>query len=191
MMVRPLFAVSLVAALALSYATPNASHSQSKKAAPGPAAPVVVLTFDKGVVEIETLPDAPKSVERFLELSRRGFYRGHRVHWVQPGLVQMGDPFSRDMTKRTLWGTGGSGPGLANRPIGVAETSKRPFVRGIVGLAYRSDRKPDTGDSQFFILRAANPPLTGKYAPLGRVITGMNVVDKIVESDIIKNVTVR
>jgi peptidylprolyl isomerase len=77
------------------------------------------------------------------------------------------------------------------KPIGVAETSKRKFERGIVGLAYRTDRKPETADSQFFILTGPNPALNGKYAPLGKVVKGIEVVDKIAAEDLIKNVTVK
>ncbi len=188
-MVRPVFAASLAAALLLSHST---VHSQAGKAAAAPAAAVVVLETAKGKIEIETLPgDAPKSVAHFVELARKGFYRGQRFHWVVPGLVQTGDPLSRDLTKRNEWGTGGSGLRFAPKPIGVAETSKRKFERGIVGLAYRTDRKPESADSQFFILTGPNPALNGKYAPIGKVIKGIEVVDKIQLMDMIKNVTVR
>jgi cyclophilin family peptidyl-prolyl cis-trans isomerase len=164
-----------------------ASAGQAK-----PAAPVVVLTTVKGVIEIETFPaEAPKSVARFVELAKSGFYRGNRFHWVQPGVAQVGDQLTRDMTKRDMWGTGGSGPRQSPRPIGVAEIGKRRFERGIVGLAYRAGQKPELADSQIFILTAPNPALNGKYAILGRVIVGMTVVDKIAIADMIKDVTVR
>jgi cyclophilin family peptidyl-prolyl cis-trans isomerase len=157
-----------------------------------PPAPVVVLTTAKGVIEIETFPgEAPKSVARFVELAKSGFYRGTRFHWVEPGVAQVGDQLSRDMTKRDLWGTGGSGYKMSARPIGVAELSMRRFERGIVGLAYRSGQKPELADSQIFILTHPNPALNGKYAVIGRVIKGMEVVDKIVVTDMIKNVSVR
>lgn len=189
-MVRPLFAASLAAALLLPHSTLN---SQAGKAAATSAAPVVILETSKGTIEIETLPgDAPKSVEHFVELARKGFYRGQRFHWVVPGLVQTGDPLSRDLTKRKEWGTGGSGLRNAPKPIGVAEiSSKRKFDRGIVGLAYRPDRKPESADSMFFILTGPNPGLNGKYAPIGKVIKGIEIVDKIALEDMIKNVTVR
>ena len=183
---RPMFAAGLAAALLLPHVS---LQSQAGKA---PAAAVVVLETAKGVIEIETLPgDSPKSVEHFVALARKSFYRGQRFHWVVPGLVQTGDPLSRDLTKRKEWGTGGSGLRMMPKPIGVAETSKRKFERGIVGLAYRTDRKPDSADSQFFILTGPNPALNGKYAPLGKVIKGIEVVDKIEVGDVIKNVTVR
>jgi cyclophilin family peptidyl-prolyl cis-trans isomerase len=153
---------------------------------------VVVLTTVKGVIEIETWPsEAPKSVARFVELAKSGFYRGTRFHWVAPGVVQMGDQLSRDMTKRDQWGTGGSGIRQAPRPIGVAEISKRRFERGIVGYAYRSNQKPELADSQIFILTAPNPQLNGKYAILGRVVKGLDVAEKIVVTDMIKDVSVR
>jgi peptidylprolyl isomerase len=168
-----------------------ALYAQAPSGKPA-AAPVVVLTTARGVIEIETFPaEAPTSVARFVELARAGFYRGTRFHWVQAGVAQVGDQLSRDMTKRDLWGTGGSGYKMSVRPIGVAELSMRRFERGIVGLAYRSGQKPEQADSQIFILTHPNPALNGKYAAIGRVITGMGVVDKIVVTDMIKNVTVR
>lgn len=176
----------LIVAAALQ-TEPLSSQTQSSS-----AAPVIVLTTVKGVIEIEMFPaDAPKSVERIVDLARRGFYRGNRFHWVQPGVAQVGDQLSRDMTKRETWGTGGSGMRQNPRPIGVAEFNKHKFDRGIVGYAYRNGYKAETADSQIFILKIANPALNGKYAAIGRVIKGMNVVDKIELEDMIKDVTVR
>jgi cyclophilin family peptidyl-prolyl cis-trans isomerase len=180
---RPIFAAILAGALLLPHTTVLAQTGK-----PGP---VVVFETTKGTIEIETFDDAPKSMEHFVDLARKGFYRGQRFHWVKDGLAQAGDPLSRDLTKKQEWGTGGSGPRFVNKPIGVAETSKRKFERGIVGLAYRNNYKPETADSQFFILSGANPALNGKYAPLGKVTKGMEVVDKLEMGDVIKNVTVK
>jgi len=180
------YAAALIAAVLLQ-APAFSSQAQSNG-----AAPVVVFTTVKGVIEIEMFPaDAPKSVARIVELAQRGFYRATRFHWVQPALVQVGDQLSRDMTKRDIWGTGGSGLRQSVRPIGVAEFGKRRFERGIVGYAYRMGRDPETADSQIFIVKVANPALNGKYAALGRVIKGMTVVDKIELDDVIKDVSVR
>jgi peptidylprolyl isomerase len=191
MMRRSLLIMCVATVLALTSA--STLGAQASKATPKPpAGATVVLETTKGTIEIETLPgDAPKSVARFLELAKASFYRQQRFHWVQPHLIQTGDPLSRDMTKMDKWGTGGSGPQFAARPIGVAETSKRPFTRGIVGLAYVTGRRPDSADSQFFILKVANPNLNGKYAVIGRVTKGMDVVDKIEKSDVIKTVNVK
>ncbi len=184
---RSMFVAGLAAALLL----PHTVLGQAGKAAPAAVGPVVVVETARGVFEIEMFTDAPKSVEHFLELAGKGFYRGQRFHWVRDGLAQAGDPLSRDLTKKKEWGTGGSGPRFVNKPIGVAETSKRKFERGIVGLAYRPNYKPETADSQFFILQGPNPALNGKYAPLGKVIKGMDVVDKIQQDDLIKNISVK
>lgn len=186
---RSLLSLSVAAAFLISS---GAVQGQGAKPAAGSGAPVVVIETAKGVIEIETFPqEAPKSVAHFVDLAKRGFYRGQRFHWVVPGLVQAGDPLSRDLTKQKEWGTGGSGPRLSNKPIGVAEISKRKFDRGIVGLAYRPTYRAETADSMFFILTGPNPAANGKYAVLGKVIKGIEVVDKIKVLDVIKNVTVR
>jgi cyclophilin family peptidyl-prolyl cis-trans isomerase len=186
---RSHLSVGLAATFLVSH---SAVQGQGAKPAAGAAAPIVVIETAKGVIEIETFPkDAPKSVAHFVELVKRGFYRGQRFHWVATGLIQAGDPLSRDLTKQREWGSGGSGPRMANKPIGVAEPYKGKFERGIVGYAYRVGWKPETADSMFFILTGANPALNGKYAALGKVIKGIQVADKIEAQDIIKNVTVR
>ena len=173
-------------------AIPIATSAVTIQKQSGPAAPVVIFTTVKGVIEIETFPaEAPKSVARFVDLARRGFYRATRFHWVQPGVAQGGDQFSRDFRKRDDWGRGGSGPLHRLMPIGVAEISNRKFDRGIVGMAYLSTQKPTDADCQFFILKVGNPALNGKYAAIGRVIKGMAVVDKIELEDMIKDVAVR
>ena len=164
-----------------------ASTTQAQKPAPAPAGPVVVFETVKGTIEIEMFQsEAPKSVAQILGLVRNGFYRGLRFHWSQPGVIQIGDPTSRDMSRMDNWGNAGSG-----RSIGVAEISKRKFEKGIVGFAYREGQKPTAADSQFFILRAPNPGLNGKYAAIGRVIAGMNVVEKIEKPDMVKQAYVK
>jgi peptidylprolyl isomerase len=180
----------LVAALIAVVAPTDASVQTPKPAEP--SGPVIVFTLAKGVIEIETFPaDAPKGVARVVDLAKHGFYRGQRFHWVQPAVVQVGDPQSRDMTKVNDWGRGGSGALNRQVPIGVAEISKRKFVRGIVGLAYQNGQKPEQADCQIFIVKIANPALDGKYAAIGRVITGMAVVDKLEKDDMIKDIKVR
>lgn len=157
-----------------------------------PADPVLVIESAKGVIEVQLSPaDAPKTVEHIVALAQRNFYRGQRFHWVQPGVVQFGDPQSRDLTKRNTWGTGGSGLRFGISAIGVAELSKKPFARGVVGVAYRPGSKPESADSQIFILTAANPAMVGKYAQIGKVTKGLAIVDTIAVEDVIRNVTVR
>jgi len=154
---------------------------------PKPAGPVVLVETSKGVFEFETYPnEAPKTVARILELVKARFYNGMRVHRVVPGFViQMGDPQTRDMTKKDKWGTGGSG-----KPIGVAEISKtRTHVKGAVAMAHAGD--PAKADSQFYVTLAATPRLNADYTVFGKVISGMDVVEKIQVDDRIVRMTVK
>jgi peptidyl-prolyl cis-trans isomerase B (cyclophilin B) len=160
---------------------------QASSQTPPPAtATVLVMNTVKGVVEIELLPDAPRSVARVLELVGRNFYRGLRIHVAQSALVQFGDPATRNMESMSSWGYGGSG-----RRLGFSEIGKRPFTRGIVGFAYRNGETADQADSQLFILKAANPSMNGKNVVVGRVSSGMDVVDKLQQADVIRNITVK
>jgi len=165
-------------------------HAQTRSGGQAPAAAagtVLVLDTVKGTIEIELYDkDAPKSIDHILVLVRRGFYRGLRFHWVQPGVIQVGDPTSRNMAQQSAWGEGGSG-----QRIGVAEFSKRPFERGSVGVAYRAGQTPTDADSQIFILRGANPALNGKYTMIGHVTKGIEIADKIDFADILKNAYVK
>jgi cyclophilin family peptidyl-prolyl cis-trans isomerase len=162
-----------------SQATPGSSTTAG--------APVIVFETAKGNFEIETYPvEAPKSVAHIVELVKRNFYNGQRVHRIVPGqLVQLGDPLSRDMTKREFWGTGGS-----NRPIGVGEMSpKHRHVAGAVSLAHPGD--PKQADSQMFIMFAAQPKYDGGFTVFGHVTTGMDVVRKLAMNDIIRRVRIK
>jgi cyclophilin family peptidyl-prolyl cis-trans isomerase len=162
----------------------------------GAASPLPVVVFDtsKGTFEMELYPnEAPKSVEHFLTLVRRGFYNGQRVHrFVEGFVVQFGDPQSRDMTKQDRWGERGS-----DRPIGVAEISpKRPHKLGAVGLAHSGD--PKGADSQIYVClngparyEPPNAALNGKYAVIGQVVSGMAVVQQLRKLDVIKRATVK
>ena len=145
--------------------------------------PVLVFETNKGAFEVETYPnEAPKSVAHILALVKRNFYNGLRFHRVEPDFVaQFGDPQTRDLTKRHLWGAVGSG-----NAIGVAEISpKRPHKLGAVALAHRGD--PRGADSQMYI--ALNGPeryssqVQGRYAVIGQVISGMDVVMKLSDGD--------
>ncbi len=152
-----------------------------------PAGPVIVVETSKGVFEFETYPaEAPKTVARIIELVKQRFYNGMRIHRVVPGFViQMGDPQTRDMTKKDRWGTGGSG-----KPIGVAEITKtRSHVLGAVAMAHAGD--PTKADSQFYVTLAPAARLNGQYTVFGKVISGMDVVQKTVAEDRIVRMTVK
>jgi peptidylprolyl isomerase len=123
------------------------------------------LDVEYGRVVIVLRPDlAPKHVTRVKELVRQRFYDGLLFHRVIDGfMAQTGDPKGN--------GTGGSGRNLP------AEFSREPFVRGTIGAARTQD--PNSADSQFFIMFAPAPHLNGQYTVWGRVISGMEHIDKI------------
>lgn len=165
----------------------GASVLSAQAAKPAPGNPVIVIETVKGAIEIELFAkDAPKSVARLVALVRQNFYRGQRFHRVEPNfLIQAGDPATRDFTKRARWGSGGSGT-----PIGVAEIVKaRRHVRGAVGMAHAGSAA--AADSQFYIMRAARPSLDGTYTIVGRVIAGMDIVDRTALNDMIRKAYVK
>jgi len=169
---RVLFSVS---ALALVAAKPIAPEVPQKAMlsiiAPAEVAndPSNKLTLDLstgGRVVIMLRPDAaPVHVDRIKSLVSQGFYNGLAFHRVVPGfMAQGGDPK----------GTGEGGSAL---PDLKAEFNTLPFLRGTVGAA-RAD-SPDSANSQFFIMFAPNASLNDKYTVFGRVIEGMDAVDKM------------
>ncbi len=133
----------------------------------------LVLETTQGRVVIELRPDlAPNHVERIKELAEQGFYDGVVFHRVIDGfMAQTGDP--------TGTGRGGSGKNLK------AEFSKAPHERGTVSMARANH--PDSADSQFFICFDDAHFLDGKYTVWGRVIEGMENVDKIKRGEPVKD----
>jgi len=184
-----LFAAMCMLAAPAAAQPKAAAGAVPAKTSPG-AGPVIVIETSRGVIEYETYPeDAPKTVDHIVSLVKRRFYNGLRIHRAEGNFViQMGDPQTRDYTKKDLWGRGpGSGSG---KPVGVAELSKRRTnVRGAVGMAHAGD--PTQADSQFYILRKDSAGLNGKYVIFGRVISGMDVVDTIQVGDVIKKMYVK
>ena len=146
---------------------------------PGLTTPAVstqaYIDTDRGTIQIElAVLDAPITVDTFVTLARRGFFDGVPFHRVVPDFViQGGDPR----------GDGEGGPGFTIRN----EINQRPFLRGTVGMALDW---ADTGGSQFFIAHSPQPHLDDHYTVFGRVISGMDVVDRIEQWDVIRRVRV-
>jgi cyclophilin family peptidyl-prolyl cis-trans isomerase len=141
-----------------------------------PVSTQLFLDTDRGTIQIElAVLDAPLTVENFITLARKGYFNGLSVHRVVPDfVVQDGDPR----------GDGEGGPGYSIRD----ELNQRPYLRGTVGMAL--DPWPDTGGSQYFITHSPQPHLDAKYTVFGRVIAGMDVVDKIQQWDVIRSVRI-
>jgi peptidyl-prolyl cis-trans isomerase B (cyclophilin B) len=139
------------------------------------AAPRAIITTSFGEIEIEFLNDkAPGHVKNFLDLARKGFYDGSTFHRVIPGfMIQGGDPNTKNTTaSRQTHGTGGPGYNIK------AEFNDTAHKRGVVSMARSSD--PNSAGSQFFICVADSAFLDRQYTAFGRVVRGIEVVDKIV-----------
>ena len=137
--------------------------------------PIVTFMMENGdKIKAELYPDiAPNTVNNFISLINKGFYDGlifHRV--IKNFMIQGGDPE----------GTGMGGPGYAIK----GEFNQNGFKnnlkheRGVLSMA--RSFMPDSAGSQFFIMHQDSPHLDGQYAGFGKVIEGMDVVDKIAES---------
>jgi peptidyl-prolyl cis-trans isomerase B (cyclophilin B) len=155
-----------------------------------------VVETDAGTFVIQLLPDAaPNHVGHFMKLARDGGYTGtifHRV--IRYGIIQGGDPLSRDPTKAAQYGTGGLGELKA-------EPNAEKHTAGAVSAVLQPGR-PDSAGAQFFVCASDQPVLDGQYTVFGRVVEGLEIVQKIsaVEADAdghptariaIKSVTIR
>ncbi len=138
----------------------------------------MIMKLKDGDVEIELYSDvAPNHVKRFKDLTEKGLYNGvvfHRVidgFMAQSGDVKFGNSSSKDFNL-SLAGTGGS-----DMPDLKSEFSDIPHERGILSAARSAD--PNSANSQFFICFQAAPHLDRQYTVFGKVIKGMEIIDKI------------
>ena len=165
--------------LALLLVTPL----DAQRKAPPPTSkllPLAEMTNKQAVVEttagtfiIELRPDlAPNHVSHFIQHAREGAYDGTVFHrLVKHGIIQGGDPLSKDPSKAKAYGTGGLGRL-------TAEFNSEPATRGAVAAVLQPG-KPDSAGAQFFVCVSDQPALTGKYTFFGRVVEGLDVVDRI------------
>ena len=135
-----------------------------------------VVTTSKGSFTIDLLPEAaPLTVDNFVQLAQRDYFRNITIHRVVPNFViQDGDPR----------GDGNGGPGYQIR----CEINQVLYDRAVVGMALSGK---DTGGSQWFVTHSPQPHLDGGYTVFGRVVMGMDVVDKIVRGDVIQSITIK
>ena len=152
--------------------------------------PVIVVETEKGTFAFETYPaEAPKTVAHVVDLVKRGFYDGQRVHRAVPGfVVQWGDPRSTDPDRESEWGRGSAA--ASGHPIGLPEiTKKRMHVAGAVGVAHPG--LPAQADSQIYVTLADRPDLNGRNAVFGQVIEGADVPARLERGDLIVRMWVR
>jgi peptidyl-prolyl cis-trans isomerase B (cyclophilin B) len=134
---------------------------------------VAVIKTSEGEMVAEFWPDvAPKTVENFKKLARKGFYDGTCFHRVIKGfMIQGGDPLTKDPSQEARWGTGGSGSNID------AEFNNKSHTRGVLSMARSAD--PNSASSQFFICHGNPTFLDHQYTAFGKLIKGDDVLDKI------------
>ena len=134
--------------------------------------PIVTIEMeDGGVIKAELYPEiAPNTVNNFISLVKQGFYDGVIFHRVIPGfMIQGGDPK----------GSGSGGPGYCIKGEFAANGVNNPLKHTYGVLSMARSRMPDSAGSQFFIMTSDSPHLDGQYAAFGKVIEGIEEVDKI------------
>ncbi len=155
---------------------------------------VTVKIAGKGEIVIEVYPKAaPETVKQFVSLAKSGFYNNIKFHRVEPNfVVQAGDPDTKETSSAELAGmsdeqkaalgigAGGSGKSIPFEPNNLAH------IRSTVAMALSTPRSP-TGDSQFFINLSDNVGLNNDYCVFGKVVQGMDIVDKIAVGDAIES----
>ena len=126
-----------------------------------------------GEMVLEFWPDvAPKTVENFKALAKKGFYDGTAFHRIIDGfMIQGGDPLTKDDSKSAMWGTGDPGYKID------AEFNERKHVRGVISMA--RSRDPNSAGSQFFICLGPATSLDNQYTAFGKLIKGDDVLGKL------------
>jgi len=149
------------------------AQSEKKDEKKSDAKEVAVIKTTEGTMVIEFWPDvAPKTVENFKTLAKKGFYDGtcfHRV--IKDFMIQGGDPLTKDSSKEAMWGTGGPGYQIK------AEFNNKSHERGVISMARSQD--PDSAGSQFFICHGNPKFLDHQYTAFGKLIKGDDVLEKI------------
>jgi peptidyl-prolyl cis-trans isomerase B (cyclophilin B) len=155
-----------------------------------------VVETSAGTFVVELLPaDAPNHVGYFIKNAKDGAYDGTTFHRaIKLGIVQGGDPLSKDPSKKALYGTGGLG-------VLKAELNAQPMAAGAVAAVLQPG-KPDSAGAQFFVLVTDQQALQGQFTVFGRVVEGLEVVQALSEAPVdaegkvvdrleIKSVTIR
>jgi peptidylprolyl isomerase len=126
-----------------------------------------------GNFKLELYDTMPITTGNFVKLAESGFYDGTRFHRVISNfMIQGGDPLSKEISKKAMWGTGGPGYNIEDE-----FTDNNKNDRGTISMA---NAGPNTGGSQFFVNVANNNFLDDKHPVFGKVVEGMEVIDKIV-----------
>jgi len=132
-----------------------------------------IIKTSMGDITVELYDiDAPKTVENFIKLTGENFYDNTRFHRViKDFMIQAGDPFTKHVSLKDKWGTGGPGYTFED------EINSRKLIKGSLAMA---NSGPNTNGSQFFIISTeATPWLDGLHTNFGQVISGMDIIERI------------
>src|SRR5450755_1015644 len=134
---------------------------------------IAFIKTTEGDMVVEFWTDAaPKTIENFKTLAKKGFYDGTAFHRIIKGfMIQGGDPLTKDPSKEAMWGTGDPGYKIK------AEFNNRSHQRGVLSMARSND--PDSAGSQFFICLGDASFLDKKYTAFGKLIKGDDVLEKL------------
>src|SRR5205809_3916460 len=174
----PILIGLLTAALATAFA---AEEKKEEKTAMSNSNEVAVIKTNEGEMVLQFWTDAaPNTIENFKKLARQGLYDGTIFHRIVKGfMIQGGDPNSKDPAKEDSYGQGG--PGYKVK----AEFNNHSHDRGVISMARGPD--PDSAGSQFFICLAPVRRLDGQYTTFGKLIRGVDVLEKIGDTPVERN----
>ncbi len=176
-----LIAILMVFSFAACTNQPEAPVEEDVSEATG-GNPVVTITVkDYGVMKVELYPDkAPNTVLNFISLANDGFYDGLTFHRVYKGfMIQGGCPEGN--------GTGDPGYSIKGEFSANGVDNDLTHTRGVISMA--RSKMPDSAGSQFFIMHQDAPHLDGQYAAFGKVIDGLDVLDKIADAEVTINMS--
>lgn len=142
---------------------------------------VAVISTNDGDIVVKLLPElAPSTVAQFVELARSGFYMRTTFHYVSPGFILGGDPFSKDNDPLN------DGLGNSRKWIEAEFHEEYPVQRGTVGMM-RKDADPDSSSCQFFIVLKRKTEWDGKYNIFGEVLEGIEVAETISQAPTVRS----
>jgi peptidyl-prolyl cis-trans isomerase B (cyclophilin B) len=174
----PILIGFLTAVVATAFA---AEEKKEEKTAMNASNEVAVIKTSEGEMVVQFWTDAaPNTIENFKKLARQGFYDGtifHRI--VKVFMIQGGDPNSKDPAKENTYGAGDPGYKIK------AEFNNHSHDRGVISMARGPD--PDSAGSQFFICLAPVRRLDGQYTTFGKLIKGVDVLEKIGDTPVERN----
>jgi peptidyl-prolyl cis-trans isomerase B (cyclophilin B) len=171
----------IVLALALLGQTVVATEEKKETSPMSTSNEVAVIKTSEGEMVVQFWTDAaPNTIENFKKLARQGFYDGTIFHRIVKGfMIQGGDPNSKDTAKEGSYGQGGPGYEIK------AEFNDHSHDRGVISMARGPD--PDSAGSQFFICLAPVRRLDGQYTTFGKLIKGVDVLEKIGDTPVTNN----